>query len=154
MRRRYTDTPHEQIVEKAVTASAVDESNAIRRSRSTRRLCLVILYMLAAFWGIAQIVSSTNALIYVLFVLLCATVSTHAAIEDSRSLRVQFVHILQVLFFFTWPVASLVYLMVTRGWRGFGWWLLHALGLFAAMCLTFCPTYVLLYWMGMIDPAI
>ena len=47
---------------------------------------------------------------------------------------------------FTWPIASLIYLMVTRRWRGLGWWCLHAAGLFGTPFLTFCSTSLLLYW--------
>lgn len=130
----------------------VDESIINRGSRSIRRFCLVILYVLAGFWGVAQIVGSINGLIYILAALLFATVATHAALEDSRLRQVQFVHILQVLFFCTWPIASLIYLIVTRGWRGFGWWFLHAVGLYAATCFAFYSTYILLYWTGMINP--
>ena len=100
----------------ASATESADDAITVRIPRLIRRCCVILLYVLAAFWGVAQIVSSANGLIYILSALLFATAATYAAIEDSRLLRIQFVRILQVLFFFTWPIASLICLMVTRDW--------------------------------------
>jgi hypothetical protein len=140
-----------------VTASTIElvhESTAHRRSRIVRGCCLAFLYFLAALWGVVQIVSANNGAVYLIFVLLFATSATYAAIEDGRLRQVQWLRIVQFLFLITWPFASLIYLMATRGWRGLGWWCLHAVGLIVATCLTYYPTFVILYAMGMLDPHI
>lgn len=105
----------------------------------------MLLYAIAAFWGAAQMLVPTHEAVSLLTSLLFASVATHAAILDSRLFRVSFVHILRVIFFFTWPLAALVYLIATRGWRGLGWWLVHAIGVCATTCVAFCAAYYFLY---------
>ena len=133
------------------TADSAGTPFSDRERIAYRRYCLLALYVLAAFWGVAQIVSPTNGLIYFVTTILFASVATLWAIEDSRIRGVHIVRILQVLFFFTWPIASLIYLLATRQWRGLGWWLLNAMGLFAVMCGTFYPTFILCSRMASID---
>ena len=116
-----------------------------------RRYAVLALYGLSAFWGVAQLIAPDNGPLYIGGAIAFATSATLWFAVDRRILRKPQLPILQLLFFFTWPAASLIHLLTTRGLWGFGYWLLHAIGLFATMCLTFFPTMFLLYWFGVLD---
>ena len=59
--------------------------------------------------------------------------------------------IVWLLFFFAWPLASLLYLIWTRGIPGVGYWVVNVVGLFVVMILFFYTTFYLLYSFDMID---
>ncbi len=116
-----------------------------------RRYAVFALYGLSAFWGVAQLVVPDNSLLYIASAIAFATSATLWFTLDRRILSKTRLPILQLLFFFTWPVASLVHMLSSRGIRGVGYWMLHAVGLFATMCLTFFPAMFLLYWLGVLE---
>lgn len=116
-----------------------------------RRYAVIILYGLSAFWGVAQLIAPDNAPLYIANAFAFAASATLWFVIDRRILAKPQPPILQFLFFFTWPVASLIHLLTSRGLRGLGYWLLHSVGLFATMCLTFFPAMLLLYWSGVLD---
>jgi hypothetical protein len=116
-----------------------------------RRYAVLVLYGMSAFWGVAQLVAPGNSLLYIASAMVFATSATLWFTIDRRILSKAPLPVLQMLFFFTWPVASLIHLLTSRGIRGLGHWLLHAAGLFATMCLTFFPAMFLLYWLGFLD---
>lgn len=109
------------------------------------------MYGLSGFWGVAQVIAPENSLLYLLTVFAFATLTTMWFWIDRRILARPHVPILFLLFFLVWPVASFVHLLATRGIRGCGYWLVHALGLFVTMYVTFFITVLLLYWMGILD---
>lgn len=117
----------------------------------TRRRCVFLLYGLAAFWGIAQIASPNNVFLYYLSALLFAGTATTWASIDFRIRGRRFPGIVPLIYFITWPAATLVYLCCTRGFRGLGYWLLHAFGLFAFLMLTFAASAFLFDWLGLIN---
>lgn len=121
------------------------------RRITQRRHAVVALYGLSAFWGIAQVVGSNNALLHIAATLAFAATATSWFSVDRRIYERPRIPVLQLLFFFTWPIASFIHLVSTRGFRGCAHWLLHAVGLFVTMCLTFIPTILLLYWLGILD---
>lgn len=116
-----------------------------------RRYAVFALYGLSAFWGVAQLVAPDNFLLYIIGSFAFSTSATLWFAIDRRLLAKPRLPILQLLFFFTWPAASLIHLLTSRGLRGIGYWLLHSVGLFVMMCLTFIPGMFFLYWMGMLD---
>lgn len=116
-----------------------------------RRYVVMALYGLSACWGVAQTLERENAIVEVAGAIAFATTATLWFTIDRRILAKPQLPILQLLFFCTWPVASLIHLVASRGLRGFGYWLLHAIGMFATMCLTFIPGALVLSWMGVID---
>ncbi len=128
------------------TIVSTDASRIIQR-----RYAVVALYGLSAFWGVAQLIAPGNAPLNIAGALAFATSATLWFAIDRRILTKPHLPILQFLFFFSWPVASLIHLATSRGLRGFGYWLLHSVGLFVTMCLTFFPTMFLLYWAGVLD---
>lgn len=119
--------------------AANDSSEASAASHATGvRYGLISLYVHAAVLGAVQMAFLENAAALLTIQLLIASAATYAAVEDSRRRGRSLVHSVQIVFFFTWPLAWLVYLIVTRGWRGVGWWLLHAVGLYAAFFIGVC----------------
>ena len=81
--------------------------------RDHRRLIVVALYFLAAFWGFVQVLS-TNALVYVLCSLLFATLATSWCVHDAWRRDRPMLPIVQVVIFFTWPVAVPIFLILSR----------------------------------------
>ena len=131
------------------TSSAIESSSRDRIER--RRNAVLLLYGLSAFWGIAQVVAPGNSTLLIAGGITFATCATLWFTTDRRIVGSAALPIVQFLFFLTWPVGSLVHLLISRGVRGVGYWLLHAAGLFLTMCLTFYPTMFLLYWLGMLN---
>lgn len=116
---------------------------------------LIAIYGLVALSGIANVFSFT-APAYLLSFLLAFAV-TNWAVVDSRSRDLKFPGIIRVIYFLVWPLASLIYLIATRRFRGILWWVANAVGMIAVMLVTFIPTVLLLYWFGstdLIDPAL
>ena len=116
-----------------------------------RRYAVLALYGLSAFWGVAQLAAAENPLLQILSAFAFAALATTWFGIDRRVLGRPPLPILRLLFFFTWPVASLIHLLATRGLRGCGYWLVHAIGLFLTMCFTFFPSMLLLYWAGVLE---
>ena len=132
-----------------IAATTLDSTAADRIVH--RRYAVLALYGLSAFWGIAQLVAPNSSLLYLASAIAFATSATLWFTIDRRILAKPRLPILQLLFFFTWPIAALIHLLTSRGLRGIGHWLIHAVGLFATMCLTYFPALFLLYWMGILD---
>ena len=126
---------------------ASDDLNRI----AYRKFAVIALYGLFAFWGAAQLVAPDNSLLYIASAIAFATSATFWFATDRRILAKPRLPILHLLFFFTWPIASLIHLLTSRGFRGIGYWMMHAIGLFATMCLTFFPAMFLLYWLGILE---
>jgi hypothetical protein len=50
------------------------------------------------------------------------------------------------LFFFSWPVATLIYLVFSRQWLGLLIWFAHAVGLYVTLFLAANTRILLLNW--------
>ncbi|KAA1256831.1 hypothetical protein LF1_58810 [Rubripirellula obstinata] len=59
-----------------VTDSALPHDETTANRIQTRRWCVILLYTLAAFWGVAQIASPNNVFLYYLSALLFAGTAT------------------------------------------------------------------------------
>ncbi|WP_068266955.1 hypothetical protein [Rubripirellula obstinata] len=134
-----------------MTDSALPHDETTANRIQTRRWCVILLYTLAAFWGVAQIASPNNVFLYYLSALLFAGTATCWASLDFRIQGRRFPGIVPLIYFLTWPAATLAYLVYTRGFRGLGYWALHALGLVAILMFTFVPSALLLDWLGWIN---
>jgi hypothetical protein len=102
------------------------------------------MYATAAFWGSAQVLSPNNSLLVLATICAFSTAATFWFAIDRRILAKPHLQILLHLFFFSWPIATLIHLMTSRGLRGAGHWLMHSAGLLIAMCLAFYGTIILL----------
>lgn len=116
-----------------------------------RRYAVIGLYVLSAFWGVAQLLEPANSILDVTSTIAFASCATLWFTIDRRILGKPQIPVLRLLFLLTWPAGSLVHLLTSRGLRGVGYWFLHAVGMFLTTCLTFFPAMFLLSWMGVVD---
>ena len=116
-----------------------------------RRWCVYALYGLAAFWGVVQVVLPTSGSVNALSAIAFAAVATTWAIYDFRVIERRVPSIIWLIYFFTWPLASLLHLIWTRGIPGVGYWVVNAVGMLVVMMLLFYPTFYLLYSLDLID---
>jgi hypothetical protein len=109
-----------------------------------RWLLVAQLYIASLLWGIVQVFTQ-HAGLYFLFAIIMATASALWTVSDARSRGRPVLHIVQLFLFLFWPIAIPIYLVLSRGIRGFGWSLLHAVGLMAALYLGFYITVFSVY---------
>ncbi|MEM9365311.1 MAG: hypothetical protein AAGD07_04885 [Planctomycetota bacterium] len=129
----------------------METSDTSQSRLAQRRFAVLALYTMAGIRGSSQIVSESNALLYWLSWIGFGTCATLWFVIDRRIQGKACLPILRMVFFFSWPLASLVHVVSTRGFRGLGIWGLHVVGLYATMFLTYIPTALLLHWFGMVD---
>lgn len=96
-----------------------------------RRLLLVQLYVSLLLWGGAQVFSN-NAGVHYVFTLFVASCVTWWVVSDAVLLGYPTNFAAVITLFLFWPLATPLYLIWTRGIRGLGWTLLHAVGLVLA----------------------
>jgi hypothetical protein len=116
-----------------------------------RRYALILMFALAAFWGIAQVVSFDNTLLHVLISIVISASATACIVADCRIHGHTPAHIVQGIVYFTWPFSSFLYLVSSRSWRGAGLWFLIAIGLFLVFLIATVPTMIVLESIGWID---
>lgn len=131
--------------------SATVVSSALPYSYWSRN-CLISLYCLAVLWGALQIVFPDNGGISLLFTLMFASCATLWARFDALARSKPILPVLQMLYFFFWPLGSMIYLMARSGLRGLGIWLLHAVGFCATLVVVFNLTLFVLHFGGLLDP--
>ena len=115
------------------------------------------MYGLAALHGVTQVFWGEGAAIEFVISLLMALAATNWAIYDRRTQGGGFHGVLRVVYFVTWPLASLVYLIATRKFRGLGWWAVNVVALIATMGITLWLTVFFLEVVGreeLIDPTL
>jgi len=135
-----------------VTSEAAGSDRKLEAYRVWSRRCGVTLYVLAALWGIVQIVFVKNGGVYLLAGLMCALLATSWAVYDAKSREKTILPILQMLYFMMWPIGATVYLVSRNGWRGVLIAALHAIGLTLTVGLTFYATLYSLHYAGLLDP--
>ncbi len=123
----------------ANTSPTAQQITAIRRQ--LRRDFVIAMYLLTVLQGISQTFGSQSGLQWLLSSVLYASTATHWALIDSRLRGYPMLRISQELFFFSWPIAALVYLISTRKWRGLGLWMLTVFSLYATLYLAALATY-------------
>lgn len=106
-----------------------------------RRDCVIAIYLLTILQGISQSAGTQSNLMWLLSSVLYASAATHWALLDSRLRGRPMLRISQELYFFSWPIAALFYLIATRKWRGLGLWLLTVFSLYATFYLAALATY-------------
>ena len=131
------------------TNRTIDSLQAWRRVQ--RRHAVILLFAVAAGWGIVQIPISGTAFPEILGMLGFAVTCTCWFVVDRRVLGNPAVPIVHTLFLFSWPLASLIHLAATRGFRGLGIWMLFVFGLMVVMCATYVPTVLLLMHFDLVD---
>ncbi|GAA5507780.1 hypothetical protein [Novipirellula caenicola] len=95
-----------------------------------RRFAVVAMYVIAACLAAMQSAALNGGMLGILGALGLSTSATMWFWIDSHLRSRPHPWSLQFVFFLTWPLASLVYLLASRGGvRGLGYWMLHAIGL-------------------------
>jgi hypothetical protein len=101
-----------------------------------RRRLLAALYFVAAFYG-AGLALSKNVIAYSCIAILIATLATAWCIADARRQGKPLLPALQMIMFFTWPVAGPVYLIASRELRGLLYAVVHTICLYALIIVSF-----------------
>lgn len=109
-----------------------------------RWLLVVLLYAATIAWGAVEVFTQHTGLLF-LFTIFSASTATWWAVVDARRRGHPIPYSLQFLLYLFLPVSLPIYLIWSRGLRGFGWSLLHAIGLGLAMCLGFYGTAFIVY---------
>jgi hypothetical protein len=100
---------------------------------------VVAFYVSAALVGVTSALSQ-NALVAYLGTLLMACTAAEWCLIDSSYRGKPMTWSVQFLVFVFWSLAVPLYLIVTRGWRGVGWLLLHVAGMYAIVFSTYYLT--------------
>lgn len=100
--------------------------------RRLSRNSAISLYLLSAFYGGLQFAFPENGRLDLLSTLLFALAAYCWARYDSLARSSPMLPILQMLYFLTWPIGSLIYLIFRSGWKGAGIWLLNVI----CLCFT------------------
>ncbi len=135
-----------------MTREATVSDPRLAMYRLWSRRCAVGLYVVAALWGTLQLVCANTPGVYLLTALTFALLATFWAVFDSKSRGKAILPVLQMLYFFMWPIGATVYLVARNGWRGLLIAMLHGVGLTLLMCFTFYVTFYSLHYAGVLDP--
>lgn len=119
-----------------------------------RRQVVIVLYLLAAIWGVVNQFAAENFRVQALGTLAFATLGTLWFVIDRRILGYPRIFILETLFFVVWPFAALIHLVATRRLYGFGLWLLHGFGLIAVSILMAFISVLVLMMFGIMEPPV
>ncbi len=115
-------------------------------SSKLRRLLVITLYVSSLSWGVVQVMAPAVAgALYYLFGITMAGCAAWWAVLDARDRGKPILHILQLLVLVFWPIAVPIYLIATRGFRGLGLSVAHAVGLILVLCIGFYATIFFMY---------
>ena len=113
--------------------------------------CAIALYLSSALWGVFQIIFPDNGALYLLFTLLFALSATSWARYDSMARGKPILPVLQMLYFFLWPIGAPLYLTFRSGWRGILTAAMHGIAMLVLMGSTFYATFYGLHFAGLLD---
>jgi len=134
-----------------VTGAADDVADWDDRAGGAAKASLIALVLLTAADAIGLLVSEQYSWIETLISLAMAFTATNWAVADARRRDRNLHPVVRLIFFLTWPLASLVYLVATRKLRGFGWWLLWVLVLVGTSLATLFAAMAFWSLAGWID---
>ena len=109
------------------------------------------LYGMAAAWGAIQIAFPDSGLLYAASALLFATFASSWLWFDAKAREIKILPVLQMLYFFLWPIGAIIYLLYRSGTRGLVTALLHGIGLMTTLAMAFYATFYGLHFAGMLD---
>ena len=110
----------------------------------------IALYFLCLFWGAAQVAFPGNIRLYWLFAFGCATSSICWIRYDALARGKPILPVLQLIGFFLWPLAAVIYLISRSGWRGLLLAIAHGFGMYLLTCLAFYVTFYGLHFAGLL----
>jgi len=105
--------------------------------RSSVKIMVLCLYLLFAASGATQASPLRSSIAALLIHVMIACAATYWCVVDSRIMGRPIVQSIHWIMFFTWPISAPIYLIYSRGLRGLGFAMLHAIGLLVvfAICL-------------------
>jgi hypothetical protein len=113
------------------------DAGKVNRS-SVRAVLVTCLYLLFAFSGVVQATRPGSAILSLIISLAIASTASYWCVVDSRNRGRPILHSLQAIILFTWPVAVPLYLAYSRGIRGLGIAVAHAIGLLITNGIATC----------------
>lgn len=135
---------NENPYEPPATTELVTDLNEWPKSKRA----IIYLYAAVAVFGIAEVFAAEYGFVNVFLSLVIALLATNWLAIDCRRREIRLVPIVRLLYFISWPVASLIYLVSTRGVTGFGWWALNFVGLIGTLMIVFIPAVIIATGMG------
>lgn len=99
-----------------------------RKGWSSQQLLIAAIYISMAFSGGLEVFSYQNVNAEYASAIVIAIFGTAWAIADARELGVRFFPALRVLHLLFCPFSLLIYLIVSRGFRGLGLAIVHFVG--------------------------
>jgi hypothetical protein len=109
-----------------------NHSSLVLLRRKLRGYSLLMLYAFVFLLGFSiPFTTSWSGPLSEVSLIFGSGAATYWAVEDSRIRNRPLHGIVVPLYFFSWPIASLVYLLASRRSQGALWWLLNLGGLFA-----------------------
>lgn len=132
-----------------IASSATERASQYRR---WSRMCGVGVYVVVALFGAGAIWFHGNGTVYYATAIVVAALATQWAAFDAKSRGRPLLHIVQMLFFFLWPVAATIYLIFHHGWRGILLALLHGLGLVISCNVVFFAVFYSCHYFGLLGP--
>ena len=128
--------------------TSADEINDASGSMHTRNT-IIALYCVTTAYGASQVFSYDDGAIYIAYSLLFGLILTHWVVQDMHCAGRYLSSGWRLLYFFTCPISTSIYLIKTRGFIGVGWVLMNFLGIFGSFYLGFFAAYYFLYFSGM-----
>jgi hypothetical protein len=120
------------------------EQSLTRPRHDIGRYIVLGIYVMCVLWGITQSLSSNGAL-GLLGSILFAVLTTGWCVVDSRSRGRPMLSIVQMIVFFSWPVAVPIYLVASRGGRGLAIAAVHAIAMLITMWIAAAATLYIAY---------
>ncbi|MCM2372195.1 hypothetical protein [Aporhodopirellula aestuarii] len=122
-----------------------------RIQRSTQTLLLLSLYATVAFASAFGVFHYDSATAYCVHSIVFAIVGTTWAINDARIRAVTFHPVLRMLHLLFCPISLVLYLVVTRGFRGLGIAALHGIAMIVVANIAFYSVFCAIYFTGYWD---
>lgn len=126
-------------------SNAVAGGSAKSLEKRLRFVLVVAMYLVSAVTNVTAVLRPEGLLVHLLFPLAVCSIMTYWCVIDARMLGSPIVRSLHWIIFFTWPVAVPIYLIWSRGLRGLGLALVHAVGLLAVSVAAYLATGYLRY---------
>jgi hypothetical protein len=118
--------------------------------RQTRNFVLG-LYAMTIAWGARQIVCPENGAVWLAMALAFSLLATRWLVCDAKIHGIVIVPVLQMLYFFLWPIGIVIYLFARSGVRGVIPAVVHGVGLTAVYVASFYAIFYGLHFAGLLD---
>jgi hypothetical protein len=133
--------------------TSTTQSSTTEKFRVRAKMCVVGLYVLAIVAGVLQIYFWREPRVPVVLSIIFATLATSWVSNDMRAREKTFLRVLQILFFFVWPLGAVVYLTTKTGVSGFLIAIANGIALYLLYAFSYNLTIYVLHSCGILDQA-